>query len=138
MEPDLISGVCYIDNRGSVIYNNYFDFSICKRCYIIENSTENSTRAWQGHKVEQRWFIAIVGILKITLIKIDNWDFPTKSLSKLEFLLNSDTMNILHVPSGFISSIESLETGSKLFVMSDYGFKEIEDDYRFPFDYFNI
>ncbi len=138
MDPNLIIGSCFVDNRGSVFYNNIFDFSSCKRCYIIENSLDNPNRAWQGHKTEQRWFLSIVGIFKIRLIEIDNWDLPSKTLPKLEFILNSNAMNILHIPSGYISSIESLEQCSKLFVMSDYGFKEIEDEYKFPLDYFNI
>jgi hypothetical protein len=40
------------------------------------------------------------------------------------------------VPSGNITSIQALEANSKLMVMSDYLMGEIQDEYRFPIDYF--
>lgn len=134
----MYTGSCFIDNRGSLTNNNIVNFERVKRCYIIENNVNNLIRAWQGHKIEQRWFIAIIGNFKITLIKIDNWKNPNKFLKKIEFNLNGNTMDVLHIPPGYVSSIESLSQGSKLFVMSDYNFKEIEDEYRFEIDYFNI
>ena len=136
--PSIINGLSYVDERGTLLYNNNVNLTSVKRSYIIENNKINPIRAWQGHKIEQRWFIAIVGNFIIKLIQIDDWNSPNKSLPKIQFLLNSNTFNVLHIPPGYISCIESLELGSKLFVMSDYGFKEIEDDYRFPLDYFNI
>jgi len=138
MNPILFTGSCFIDNRGSLLYNNIFDFERIKRCYIIENNITNPIRAWQGHKIERRWFIAILGDFKITLIKIDNWIAPSKYLNKNEFTLNSNSMDILQIPPGYISSIESLSQSAKLLVMSDYHFNEIEDDYRFEKNYFNI
>lgn len=136
--PSIINGLSYVDERSTLLYNNNVNLASVKRSYIIENNIINPIRAWQGQKIEQRWFIAIVGNFMFKLIQIDDWNSPNKLLSKIEFLLNSNTFNILHVPPGYISCIESLELGSKLFVMSDYGFEEIEDDYRFPLDYFNI
>ena len=135
MNPNIFLGTTFNDSRGKLSYNN-IDFMNVKRCYVIENSDTNLLRGWQGHKVEQRWFIAINGTFKIKLIKIDNWLTPNKLAFKFEYFLDSETMDILHIPPGFISSIQSLEKGSKLFVMSDYKFDEIKDEYRFPLDYF--
>jgi hypothetical protein len=136
LQPKLISGFRYEDERGVLLHNNNADFSLVKRCYIIENSMTKPIKAWQGHKIEQRWFIPIVGILVIKLIEIDNWISPNKFLPKLKFTLSSNSMNVLHIPQGYVTSIESLEPDSKLLVMSDHRFKEIEDDYRYPIDYF--
>ena len=47
-------------------------------------------------------------------------------------------MNILHVPSGFVSSIRSKESDSKLMAMSNYGINEIKDEYRYEINYFKI
>ena len=93
-------------------------------------------RAWQGHKIEQRWFSAINGSFKIGLIKIDNWENPAKNLKKLIYIINSDTLEVLHVPKGYVSSIQAMEVGSKLLVMADYLLGEINDEYRYDANYF--
>lgn len=134
--PNIIHGLPFVDERGLLLYNNNVDFSCIKRCYIIENNNLKPIRAWQGHKIEQRWFVSILGSFKITLIKIDNWNSPSKLLQKIIFTLNSNTMDVLQIPPGYISSIESLSEGSKLLVMSDYNLKEIEDEYRYEINYF--
>ena len=98
MIPKIISGNSQTDTRGTLFYNNDFDASQIKRVYVIENATTDIIRAWQGHKIEQRWFSAIKGLFKIRLIKIDNWENPTKNLEMLTVKVNADTLEVLHVP----------------------------------------
>ena len=62
---------------------------------------------------------------------------PSKKLKRSQYLLDSAKLDVLHVPSGCVSSIQSLEEGSKLLVMADYLMGEIEDQFRFPVDYFD-
>jgi dTDP-4-dehydrorhamnose 3,5-epimerase-like enzyme len=138
MKPTLISGNCYQDDRGQLFYNNYFDTSCIKRIYVIENHSVDFIRAWQGHKVEQRWFSAIQGSFKIQLIAVDNWDTPCENLPRIEYHLHSEKLDILHIPAGYISSIQALEEKSKLVVMSDYHLGELNDEFRYPSDYFTI
>jgi hypothetical protein len=45
-------------------------------------------------------------------------------------------MDILHVPQGYVSSIQALEESSKLLLMSDYLLGEISDEYRYDITYF--
>jgi hypothetical protein len=45
-------------------------------------------------------------------------------------------MNVLYVPSAYVSSIQALEASSKLLVMADYLLGEIVDEDRFDLDYF--
>lgn len=138
MKPSLISGKCHRDSRGILFYNNDFDFTNLKRMYVIENSSKDVIRAWQGHKIEQRWFSAVLGSFKIQLIAVDNWDTPSLTLPKIEFTLHSETLDILHIPAGYISSIQALEEKSKLVVMADYHLGELNDEFRYPTDYFTI
>jgi dTDP-4-dehydrorhamnose 3,5-epimerase-like enzyme len=138
MKPTLISGNCYQDDRGQLFYNNDFDTSCIKRIYVIENHSVDFIRAWQGHKVEQRWFSAIQGSFKIQLIAVDNWDTPCENLPRIEYHLHSEKLDILHIPAGYISSIQALEEKSKLVVMSDYHLGELNDEFRYPSDYFTI
>lgn len=136
MKPNLISGNCHQDERGQLIYNNDFDASSIKRMYIIQNHSADFVRAWQGHKVEQRWFSAVQGRFKIQLIAIDNWDIPSENLPQIEYHLHSEKLDILHIPAGYISSIQALEEKSKLVVMTNYHLGELNDEFRYPTDYF--
>lgn len=136
MVPKLIKGRSHEDARGTLIYNNDFDALNIKRIYVIENHNTGLVRAWRGHQIEQRWFSAIIGSFKIELIAIDNWDRPSKNLKRFEFVLNSQKLDVLHIPAGYVSSIQSLEEGSKLLVMANYLLGEVEDEYRYEHDYF--
>ena len=136
MIPKLLKGDCHEDSRGALFYNNGFEMSAVKRIYVIENKSTDIIRAWQGHQIEQRWFSAIKGSFKIKLIAIDNWESPSKKSKKFEFVLDSKKLDILHIPSGYVSSIQLLEVRSKLLVMADYLLGAVEDEYRFPVDYF--
>lgn len=138
MKPNLISGNFHKDERGQLFYNNDFDTTSTKRIYVIENHSIDFVRAWQGHKVEQRWFGAIQGSFKIQLIAVDNWDTPNENLPRIEYHLHSKKLDILHIPAGYISSIQALEEKSKLVVLSDYRLGEINDEFRYPKDYFII
>ena len=138
MKPTLISGNCHKDERGQLFYNNDFDLTNIKRVYVIENYSLNFERAWQGHKVEQRWFIAIQGRFKIQLISLDNWEKPSNVLPKIDFVLESALFDVLHIPPGYVSSIQALEEKSKLVVMSDYKLGEINDEFRYPRNYFKL
>lgn len=138
MNPKLINGNCHCDQRGTLLYNNDFDASLIKRIYIIENQNPKFIRGWQGHQIEQRWFSVIRGKFKIQLIKIDNWEKPSINLEVFTFLIDSEKLNVLHVPKGYVSSIQSLELNSKLLVMADYLLGEIKDEYRYDIDYFKI
>ena len=136
MVPKLIYGESYKDERGELNYNNSFDLSQIKRFYSIVNKNTSFKRRWQGHKIEQRWFTAISGKFKVQLILVDNWKAPAVDLEKLTFELVNETFDVLHIPRGYISSIQALTDNSKLLVMSDFLLNEINDEYSFPVDYF--
>lgn len=136
MIPKIIKGSRHEDLRGTLSYNNEFDASAIKRFYLIENHCTATARAWRGHQIEERWFSAICGSFIIQLIAIDHWDLPSKKLERVTFDLQSATLDVLHIPSGYVSSIQAMEAGSKLLVMANYSLGEIEDEYRFAADYF--
>lgn len=135
-KPMLIQGKSFADDRGSLFFNNDFNASQIKRIYFIENKDTRFIRGWTGHQREQRWFSAAQGSFTINLIKIDNWEKPSENLQVLKFELNSENLDILHVPSGYASAIQSHHENSRLLVMADYALGEIIDDYRFPINYF--
>jgi dTDP-4-dehydrorhamnose 3,5-epimerase-like enzyme len=136
MIPKIIKGGNHADSRGTLFYNNNFDASAIKRIYFIENKDATFVRGWQGHRIEQRWFSVLKGSFKIELIAIDNWESPSEDLNALDFEIHAESLDVLHVPWGYVSSIQALEMDSKLLVMADYLLGEIKDEYRFDIDYF--
>ena len=134
--PKIIKGKSYTDQRGILNYNNLFNASAIKRIYIIENSSTKIFRGWQGHKIEQRWFSAVQGSFKIKLIEIDDWNIPSKSLVYQEIKLEAKTLDVLHIPQGYVTTIQSIENNSKLLVMAAYAIGEIEDEHRYDLNYF--
>ena len=131
-----MKGNCHSDTRGVLQFNNDFNVLGVKRIYTIQNRDTAFIRGWQGHKIEQRWFSVVQGSFKIILIAIDDWVSPSLNLEQHHFILNSPDLDVLHVPSGYVSSIQALEASSKLLLMSDYLLGEIKDEYRFDSDYF--
>ena len=136
MVPRIITGGSHSDTRGTVRFNNSFDATAIKRIYLIENNETIFVRGWQGHRIEQRWFLVLQGSFKIELIAIDNWENPSKGLKLLSFIVNAETLDVLHVPQGYVSSIQAFKEGAKLLVMADYLLGEVQDEYRFDIDYF--
>lgn len=138
MKPELIYGGKHTDGRGIIRYNNAFNALDIKRIYTIENNSIEYIRAWQGHRIERRWFSAIQGSFEIKLIKIDDWENPPKNPKVFSATLDDKQLDTLCVPQGYVSSIQALEENSKLLAMSDYLLGEVDDEYRFESDYFEI
>lgn len=133
MIPKLIPGCSHSDIRGTLTFNNDFDATSITRMYTIENADVHFIRGWQGHKIEQRWFSAMKGTFKIQILSIAYFEKGLKALKPYCFVLKADQMDILHVPAGFVSSIQALEDGAKLLVLADYKLGEVDDEFRFEY-----
>ena len=134
MLPKIIPGGSHSDSRGTLTFNNDFDASMIKRMYSIENSDMNFIRGWQGHKIEQRWFSAIIGSFKIMVLSLDYFEKGQQELKPLNFELKVGSMDVLHIPPGYLSSIQCSEVNSKLLVLADHHVGEINDELRFEID----
>lgn len=127
----LIKGNKFVDERGKLFYNNDFNLSEAKRMYILENQDISIIRAWQAHKIEKRWFVAVDGQFEIKLVKIDDFENPSDNLEIVSYKLNSETMDCLCIQPGYATSIQSLSDQAKLVVFSNYMLGEVNDDYKF-------
>ena len=136
MNPSILKGNYFQDHRGTLRYNNDFDASSIKRMYLIENKDLTVERAWQGHKIEQRWFSAINGSFLIKIIEPNHWENPSGIKTSFDFVLKKNTLDFLHIPAGYLTSIKALEEGSQLLVLADYALGEIKDEYKFPLEVF--
>ena len=124
-------GNSFVDERGTLFYNNGLDLSEIKRMYVIENRDLRTVRAWQGHQIEKRWFIAVKGRFLIKLAKIDDFDCPSDSLDVQSIELDSTTLDAVVVEAGYASSIRALQVESKLLIFFNYKMGEVEDNYRY-------
>jgi dTDP-4-dehydrorhamnose 3,5-epimerase-like enzyme len=132
----IIEGGKFSDHRGCISYVNDFNFSDIERFYIISNSKEHPIRAWQGHKLDAKNFYCLSGSFKIHIIKIDNWENPSKDLMVETIIVSEYESKIVHIPAGYANAIESLEENSKLMSFSTLRLSDVSnDDVRYPIDY---
>lgn len=137
--PHLIKGDIHTDDRGQISFVNDFKFDVIERFYIICNSAEHPLRAWQGHKIDSKFFYCIQGRVKIHFVKIDNWEFPSKTLKVESVILSAVQSDVLNIPEGYANAIESLEENSKLISFTTLPLVNIKEDaVRYPLDYWLI
>lgn len=134
--PNLIETKSFTDNRGTLIFANDFDMLPIKRFYTLVHPDTSVIRAWQGHKIEQKWFFVLVGSFNIKLVQPDDWLNPSFDLRIHSFNLSENQPAILHVPNGFVTGFKAATPGSKMMVYSDLTLQESKnDDYRFDASY---
>lgn len=135
--PALINGGQFKDARGTIKFNNAMNMAQVKRMYTIENSSVDFVRAWQGHQIEQRWFTAVQGRFKISVVLIDTWPNPSRDAQPATFVLDASQLDVLHIPAGYLSSIQQLEQHAVLMVYADYTLGEVDDEFKLDAAYFN-
>lgn len=136
-EPQIIKGGRHIDNRGTLSFFNDFDMTEITRFYVIEHPDTEILRGWRAHKIEQRWFLVCKGAFTVKLVEIDDWEKPSQTLSQSIFMLSEGDNNILHIPTGYASCIQTKEPDSKMIVFADSNISDAGvDNYLFPIDYF--
>lgn len=134
-QPRLIKGRVHKDDRGQISFVNDLKFDVIERFYIISNSDEQPLRAWQGHKIDNKFFYCIQGKVRVQFVKIDNWESPSKDLRVEGVVLSAAESNVLHIPEGYANAIESLEAGSKLISFSTLPLDKVtHDTVRFATD----
>lgn len=137
-KSSLIEGNTFSDERGSVIFCNDFMMEQVKRMYIVAPSSTQKIRAWQGHKVEQKWFFCLSGSFEIKIVKVNDFVSPANNLPVSEFFLNSELPQVLHVPGGFANGIRAASPDSRLIIYSNFAVEESgNDDFRFDINTWN-
>jgi len=132
LKPKIIPGDIYSDERGRISFINDFDMSQVKRFYTIFHSDIAVIRAWQGHQVEQKWFVVLEGDFDIALVQPDNWETPSSNLPVQLVRLSSSVCQVLHVPNGFATGFKAVVPNSKMIIYSDLKLDEsAKDDFRF-------
>lgn len=129
----LIEGGAFTDARGTLRFVNDFDFGDVKRFYQVVHPDEQVVRAWQGHKIEKKYFYVSRGKFALAWVKIDNWNKPSADLEAEYVILKEDLPAVLCIPPGYANGIKALEKESILMVYSNLELQQSGED-RWSFD----
>ena len=135
MKVSLIKGGKFADHRGVLHFVNEANPGQYQRFYLITHSDINVIRAWQGHKIEEKAFYAILGGFIIAVVRPASMENPTYNEIPEFFRLTKENNEFLRVPAGYYTGIKALLPNSTLLVLSSLDFAGSKaDDYRQPFD----
>lgn len=131
----IFNGNLFEDDRGRLTFFNDFPMDSIKRMYQIHHESINVIRAWQGHKIENKFFYVLEGEFLIAKVAIDDFNAPSIDLIPEITKLSSQSPQILHVPNGYANGFKALTPNSRLLIFSDLDLQESKnDDYRFTSD----
>ena len=140
MSKDIIlsNGGISIDDRGELTYFNSVNLKKIKRFYVMNNHENKFIRAWHAHKKESKIISVLSGAALICAVKIDNWKYPNKNSKIYRKVLSEKNPQMIQIPKGYANGTMTLSKNTKLIFFSDSTLEEsIDDDYRFPFDYWD-
>ncbi|SHJ44083.1 dTDP-4-dehydrorhamnose 3,5-epimerase [Tangfeifania diversioriginum] len=135
-QPTIIKGGAFSDHRGAMRFVNDFRFKDVKRFYLIKHPDPSVVRAWQGHRLEKKYFFPVAGSFVVAWVQIDNFETPSMNLVPEYQILSAGTSEILAIPKGYANGLKALEPDSEIMVFSDMYLDEsvIEKD-RYPADW---
>ena len=137
--PRLIKGALFQDERGSLTSCNDFHMETVKRMYIIKPASVAIIRAWQAHRVEEKWFCCLSGSFELKLLAIKNFNNPSDYLIPLTYYLDSASPAIVYVPGGYANGFKASSENSALMVYSSFSLAQSKaDDFRYPADKWNL
>ncbi len=137
-KPNIIKGGHFSDERGELSFNNDFNALGVKRIYTVKNCDTQFIRGWKGHKIEQRWFVAVQGEFDIFCVKMEDWECLENNTEMMKFHIAEKSLDVLHIPASYATAIQAKTDDAKLLSMSDYGLGEVDDDHNFPIEQFKI
>ncbi len=124
------------DTRGSLLYNNDFNFKDVKRFYHIKLPEKGIIRAFHGHMIEKKYAYILKGEIKIVIVPLTDIDRPAKDIEIQTYSLNASNPQILTIPPKNANGIMSLSKNSEIIFYSTLSLEDSQkDDYRFPEDY---
>jgi dTDP-4-dehydrorhamnose 3,5-epimerase-like enzyme len=135
MSQQIIGDLAF-DDRGFIRFVNDFDFKKVKRFYQVENFSEDTIRAFHGHKREGKYVYVSSGSIILCYVAIDDFKKPSKENTVQRTVLSARKPRIVFVPPGFANGFKSLEPNTSIIFFSTSTLEQSKnDDFRYPFDY---
>jgi len=136
----IIKGGIYYDEFGNLLFNNDFriDLNKIKRFYIVSLDNRYQFKGWHGHKKEEKYCLCLSGMVKTGMVKIDNFDNPSRDLVSEWYILKENDCEILHIPGGYANGLMKIDKNnnqSKVLFFSNMSISEsANDDFRYGVD----
>lgn len=138
-EPLFIPGGMGLDDRGTVLYCNNFNFAGVKRCYVVNNHRQGFVRAWHAHRREAKYVMVMRGSALVGAVKIDQWESPSRELKVHREVLGVHRPGVYFIPAGYANGFMSLTEDATLAFFSTSTVEESKgDDVRYDARYWNI
>lgn len=128
MDKKSFVGRSFIDDRGNLLTFNDFSLEKIKRMYQIEHPDIGMVRAWQGHKIENKWFYVIKGFFVIGYAAIDDFENPSPDITASIKIVKAEDRVVFYIPKGYANGLKSLESDSRIIVFSDLNLAEAKND----------
>ena len=121
-----------MDDRGTLSFVNYFDFTGVKRSYLVSNHAKGFVRAWHAHRREAKYVTVVKGAAVVGAVAIDNWEHPDPEAPVHRFVLSAQKPAVLSIPAGYANGAMSLTDDTIIQYFSTAGIAESgEDDVRY-------
>ena len=127
-EIEIYEGDIHTDKRGAISFVNDFTFRDVKRFYNITHPDTGVIRAWQGHRIEHKYFFVPAGRFVVAWVLINDWSNPSPDLQSSYTILAANEPRILHIPPGYANGIKAITAFSVLTIYSDLSLSESEND----------
>jgi len=138
-DPELIASAANSDERGFLISYNTFDMDSIRRMYLIRPASTRIVRAWQAHRLENKWFYCTAGSFEVKLVAVSDFVNPADDPITLTFNLEANSPHILHIPGGYANGFRATAANSNLLVFSNNTLAESKsDDFRYAADKWNL
>lgn len=130
---EVFEGDCFVDDRGILSYLNVAPFEKVKRLYIVENFSNDTIRAFHGHKIEDKFVLVVSGSALVIIAELSD----EKLKNPVRYTLSDRKLRLLHIPAGYANGIRTLTPNTKILFFSTTTMQEAtSDDFRFDYDYF--
>ncbi|WP_373495719.1 hypothetical protein [Aquiflexum sp.] len=132
-KPKVVNSEIFQNQKGILIAFNEFSLLPIKRLYSIIHPNSGIVKAWQGHKIENKWFYVIEGSFAIAWVEIDDFENPSSYLHSDYKVIQASENVVLHIPKGYANGIKALKSNSRVLVFSDLSLVEAKND-NFKYD----
>lgn len=137
--PRLINGGSAVDDRGTLIFANDFDFAGVKRFYVVTNHRNGFVRAWHAHKHEAKYVTVLQGSALVGAVQIEDWANPSKNAQVHRVVLSVSKPQIYFIPAGYANGFMSLTEDTILQFFSTSSLEESKgDDIRYDARHWDI
>ena len=131
LEPHLIAGVRFVDDRGILKAVKIPENFTVQRFYTVKNWTSGFVRAWHGHENESKLIYVSAGAGLIGVAKMLDRSIAKSSPQK--YVLDAESDKALLIPSGYANGLMSLTVDCEFTILSNATLEQSQnDDFRFP------